>query len=116
MRLIDEQYTRTPFYGIRRMTAGLKGQRHQVNHERVARLLGTMGLVTIYPRPRGSQPSPEHRVYAYLPRGVAIERPDQVWSTDITYIPFRPPAPRGDNMRGAATRPPLSDSSLRIRD
>jgi putative transposase len=86
MRLIDEQYTRTPFYGIRRMTAWLRGGGHEVNHKRVARLMEAMGLETIYPKPRTSQPSPEHRVYPYLLRGVAIKRPDQVWSTDITYI------------------------------
>ncbi|MHB1162250.1 MAG: IS3 family transposase [Chloroflexota bacterium] len=86
MRLIDEQYTRTPFYGIRRMTAWLKGQGHEVNHKRVARLMETMGLEAIYPKPRTSQPSPDHRVYPYLLRNVAILRPNQVWSTDITYI------------------------------
>ena len=86
MRLIDEQYTRTPFYGIRRMTAWLRGQGHQVNHKRAARLMEAMGLETIYPKPRTSQPSPDHRVYPYLLRNVAIGRPDQVWSTDITYI------------------------------
>lgn len=86
MRLIDEQYTRTPFYGIRRMTAWLRQGEHEVNHKRVARLMEMMGLETIYPRPRTSQASPEHRVYPYLLRGVAIKRLDQVWSTDITYI------------------------------
>ena len=86
MRLLDEQYTRTPFYGIRRMTAWLKGQGHEVNHKRVCRLMATMGLETIYPKPRTSQPSLEHRVYPYLLRDVKVERPDQVWSTDITYI------------------------------
>jgi putative transposase len=84
MRLIDEQYTRTPFYGIRRMTAWLRGGGQEVNHKRVARLMEAMGLETIYPKPRTSQPSPEHPVYPYLLRGVAIKRPDQVWSTDIT--------------------------------
>jgi len=86
MRLLDEQYTRTPFYGIRRMTAWLKGEGHEVNHKRVARLMETMGLEAIYPKPRTSQPSPEHRVYPYLLRDVQIRKPDQVWSTDITYI------------------------------
>ena len=86
MRLIDEQYTRTPFYGIRRMTAWLRGQGYQVNHKRVARLMEMMGLQAIYPKPRTSQPSPEHRVYPYLLRGVEVRKPDQVWSTDITYI------------------------------
>jgi len=86
MRLLDEQYTSTPFYGIRRMTAWLKGQGHKVNHKRVSRLRETMGLETIYPKPRTSQPSMEHRVYPYLLRDVKVDRPDQVWSTDITYI------------------------------
>jgi putative transposase len=86
MRRLDEQYTRTPFYGVRRMTAWLHTVGYPVNHKRVARLLRTMGLTAIYPKPRLSQPAPGHRVYPYLLRGVSIERPDQVWSTDITYI------------------------------
>src|SRR5450756_1271494 len=86
MRLMDEQYTRTPFYGIRRMTAWLQGQGHRANHKRVARLMEVMGLETIYPKPRTSQPSVENRVYPYLLRDVVVARPDQVWSTDITYI------------------------------
>jgi putative transposase len=86
MRLLDEQYTQTPYYGVRRMTAWLRSQGSQVNHKRVARLLHTMGLETIYPRPRTSQPHPAHRVYPYLLRGVPITRVNQVWSTDITYI------------------------------
>ena len=86
MRLLDEQYTETPYYGIRRMTAWLRSQGYEVNHKRVARLLRTMGLETIYPHPRTSQPHPEHRVYPYLLRGMSITRVNQVWSTDITYI------------------------------
>jgi putative transposase len=86
MRLLDEQYTETPYYGIRRMTAWLKSQGYDVNHKRVARLLRTMGLETIYPHPRTSQPHPEHRMYPYLLRGMPITRTNQVWSTDITYI------------------------------
>jgi putative transposase len=89
MRLLDEQYTRTPFYGVRRMTEWLHTQGHAVNHKRVARLLRVMGIEAIYPRKRLSQPAPGHQVYPYLLRGVAIERPDQVWSTDITYIRLR---------------------------
>jgi len=84
--LLDEQYTRTPFYGVRRMTVGLRQQGHAVNPKRVARLLHTMGLETIYPRPRTSQPHPAHRVYPYLLRGVPITRVNQVGSTDITYV------------------------------
>jgi putative transposase len=86
MRLLAEQYTRTPFYGVRRMTVWLRQQGYPVNPKRVARLLHTMGLETIYPKPRMSQPHPAHRVYPYLLRGVPITRVNQVWSTDITYI------------------------------
>lgn len=86
MRLLDEQYTQTPYYGIRRMTAWIRSQGSLVNHKRVARLLRTMGLETIYPKPRMSEPYPAHRVYPYLLRGVPITRVNQVWSTDITYI------------------------------
>jgi putative transposase len=86
MRLLDEQYTDTPYYGVRRMTAWLRSQGYAVNHKRVARLLRTMGLETIYPKPRLSDPHPAHRVYPYLLRGVPITRVNQVWSTDITYI------------------------------
>lgn len=86
MRLLDEQYTRTPFYGIRRMTAWLCGEGHQVNEKRVKRLLRLMGLEAIYPKPRLSLNTAQHRVFPYLLRGVRVERPNQVWSTDITYI------------------------------
>ena len=86
MRLLDEQYTRTPFYGVRRMTVWLRQQGYAVNTKRVARLLHTMGLETIYPKPRLSQPQPGHRVYPYLLRGVPITQVNQVWSTDITYV------------------------------
>jgi putative transposase len=86
MRLLDQQYTDTPYYGIRRMTAWLRSQGYAVNHKRVARLLHTMGLETIYPKPRLSQPHPAHRVYPSLLRGVPITRVNQVWSTDITSI------------------------------
>jgi putative transposase len=85
MRLLDEQYTRTPFYGIRRMRAWLRHQGSGVNRQRVARLMHTMGLETIYSKPRLTQPAPAHRVYPYLLRGVPITRVHQVWSTDITY-------------------------------
>lgn len=86
MHLLDQQYTDTPYYGVRRMTAWLRSQGYVVNHKRVARLLRTMGLETIYPKPRLSTPHPTHRVYPYLLRGVPITRVNQVWSTDITYI------------------------------
>ena len=86
MRLLDEQYTRTPFYGVRRMTAWVRAQGYAVNHKRVARLLHTLGLETLYTKPQTSQAQPGHRVYPYLLRGVPITRVNQVWSTDITYI------------------------------
>jgi putative transposase len=89
MRLLDEQYTRTPFYGVCRMTAWLRNQGAEVNRKRVRRLLRLMGLEAIYQRPRLSEPAPGHHVYPYLLRGVRIERVNQVWSTDITYIRLR---------------------------
>jgi putative transposase len=88
MRRIDEQYTACPFYGSRRMTAWLCAQGEAVNRKRVQRLMRVMGLETIYPKPRLSQGGKGHRIYPYLLRDVAIERVDQVWSTDITYIPL----------------------------
>ncbi len=86
MRLLDEQYTRCPFYGVRRMTAVLKLQGYAVNEKRVRRLLREMGLEAQYPKPRLSQPNIVNRVYPYLLNGVPIQRVNQVWSTDITYI------------------------------
>lgn len=86
MRLIDEQYTRRPIYGVRRVTHWLRSQGYLVNHKRVERLMHEMGLSAIYPKRRLSQPAPGHRVYPYLLRGVKVVRPDQVWSADITYI------------------------------
>lgn len=86
MRLIDEQYTKTPFYGSPRMTAWLQKQGYAVNHKRIERLMEVMGLQAIYPKPNLSKPAPGHRIYPYLLRDVKIERVDQVWSCDITYI------------------------------
>lgn len=86
MRLIDEQFTRTPFYGVPKMTAWLRIQGHQVNPKRIRRLLRLMGLQTIYPKPRLSIPNQEHKHYPYLLRTLVINRPDQVWAADITYI------------------------------
>jgi putative transposase len=89
MRRIDEQYTACPFYGSRKMTAWLKEvHQEEVNRKRVQRLMRLMGLEAIYPKPRLSQAGRGHRIYPYLLRGVAIERPDQVWSADITYVPM----------------------------
>jgi putative transposase len=89
MRLLDEQYTRTPFYGIKKMTAWLGTQGQEVNHKRVARLLRQMGLMAVYPKPRLSQPGEPIVRYPYLLRGLPIDRNNQVWSTDITYIRLR---------------------------
>ena len=86
MRLIDETYTKYPFYGVRRITTALKRLGRCVNHKRVARLMRRMGLEAIYPKPRLSLAKKEHRKYPYLLRNLPIMRPDQVWSTDITYI------------------------------
>jgi putative transposase len=86
MRLIDEQYTKTPFYGSPKMTAWLRTQGHPVNHKRVERLMGTMGLQALCPKKRTSLSAPGHKVYPYLLRGVSIQRVNQVWSCDITYI------------------------------
>ena len=88
MRLIDEQYLKTPFYGSRGMTQWLRRAGYRVNRKRVRRLMGVMGLEAIYPRRRTSVSAPEHRIYPYLLRNLAIERPDQVWSADITYVPL----------------------------
>jgi putative transposase len=86
MRLLDEQYTATPFYGIRRMTAWLRSRGYVVNHKHVGRLLRTMGLQALSPRPRLTQPAEGHTIYPYLLRGISVSRSNQVWSTDITYI------------------------------
>jgi putative transposase len=88
MTFIDRQYLRTPFYGSRRMTAWLRTKGHLVNRKRVQRLMGLMGLEAIYQRPHTSRPAPEHRTYPYLLRGLVIERVNQVWAADITYIPM----------------------------
>jgi putative transposase len=88
MRLIDEQYTACPVYGSRRMTEWLAERGEEVNRKRVRRLMRIMGLEAIYPRPRLSAAGKGHKVYPYLLRGVKVERPDQVWSTDITYVPL----------------------------
>ena len=88
MRLLDRQYLDTPYYGIRRMRWFLQQQGYQVNHKKVARLLRLMGLEAVYPKPNLSKVNPEHKVYPYLLRGVKIEQVNQVWSTDITYIPM----------------------------
>jgi putative transposase len=89
MKLIDEQYTKTPFYGWPRMTVHLRRSGYRVNHKRVRRLMQKMGLQAIYTKPKTSKPSREHRIYPYLLREVKICRPDQVWCADITYVRMR---------------------------
>jgi putative transposase len=88
MRLIDEQYLRTPSYGSRRMAAHLTARGEQANRKRVQRLMRIMGLEAIYPRPRTTTRDPDHKIYPYLLRDVTIDRCDQVWSTDVTYLPL----------------------------
>jgi len=88
MGLIDRQYLHTPFYGSRKMAASLKRQGHQVNRKRVQRLMRRMGIEAIYRRPRTSTPDSGHKVYPYLLRGLQIDKVNQVWATDITYIPM----------------------------
>ncbi|MEO6045932.1 MAG: IS3 family transposase [Candidatus Kapaibacterium sp.] len=88
MRLIDEQYLAHPFFGSRKMTYCLKQQGYAVNRKRVQRLMRMMGIEAIAPKPRTSQPHPQHRVYPYLLRDVSIEQANHVWSTDITYVPL----------------------------
>ena len=90
MRLLDEQYLRTPAFGSRMMSQLLSRQfGYAVNRKRVQRLMRTMGIQAIYPRPRTTLRNAEHRVFPYLLRGLAITRKDHVWSTDITHVPLR---------------------------
>jgi putative transposase len=88
MRWLDKQYLKTPFFGQRRMVVELQKRGQQVNRKRVQRLMRLMGLEAIYPK-KTTVPAPGHKVYPYLLRGVQIERPDQVWSIDITFVPMR---------------------------
>lgn len=88
MRLLDEQYLHRPFYGSRRMTVWLRSQGYPINRKRVQRLMRQMGLEGLAPGPRTSRPGPEHKVYPYLLRNREITQPDQVWASDITYVPM----------------------------
>lgn len=88
MRRIDEQYLQTPFYGSRRMAEELSTDACRVNRKRVQRLMRTMGIAALYPRQRTSTPGVGHRVYPYLLRGLSIDRANQVWCSDITYVPM----------------------------
>jgi putative transposase len=89
MRLIDAQFLETPWYGSRQMVRHLRRESYVVGRKRVRRLMAKMGQSPIYQRPRTTVPHPGHRVYPYLLRGLTIDRPDQVWCADITYIPMR---------------------------
>ena len=86
MRLIDEKYTKHPFYGSRKLIPYLEENGFNVNKKRVLRLMQLMGISPIYPKPNLSKPEQGHKIYPYLLRDLPIEGPDQVWSTDITYI------------------------------
>lgn len=89
MRRIDELYLKYPFYGSRQMARHLRREGERVGRHRVRRLMRLMGLSAIYQAPRTSEPHPKHRIYPYLLRNLVIERPGQVWCTDLTYIPLR---------------------------
>jgi putative transposase len=89
MRVIDKQFMETPWYGARQMARHLQREGHTVGRKRVRRLMARMGLAAIYQRPKTTVRHPQHRIYPYLLRDLAIERPDQVWCADITYIPMR---------------------------
>ena len=89
MRLIDEQFLQTPFYGSRQMARHLRRQGWCVGRKRVRRLMRKIGLAAIYQKPRTSDPHPRHRIYAYLLRNLVIDQPNHVWCADVTYIPMR---------------------------
>ena len=90
LRHLDELYMEFPYYGSRRLAVVLAQQLQQpINRKRVQRLMQVLGIEALYPKPNLSRPAPGHRIYPYLLRGLAIERPNQVWSTDITYVPMR---------------------------
>ncbi|BAE49445.1 Transposase and inactivated derivative [Paramagnetospirillum magneticum AMB-1] len=89
MRLIDRQFLETPFYGVRQMAWHLQNEGHPVNVKRVRRLMRLMGLMPIYQKPNTSKPAKGHKTYPYLLRGLRIDRPNQVWCADITYLPMR---------------------------
>jgi putative transposase len=88
MNAIDRQYTKTPFYGIRKMTVAMNGSGFRVNHKRIARVMQLMGIHAIYSEPKLSIPGQNHTIYPYLLTNVLITSVNQVWSTDITYIPM----------------------------
>ncbi|WP_439331677.1 IS3 family transposase [Pelagivirga sediminicola] len=89
MRLIDKQFLETPFYGVRQMTWHLRNEEHLVNEKRIRRLMRLMGLMPIYQKPNTSKAAKGHKIYPYLLRGLRVDRPNQVWCPDITYLPMR---------------------------
>jgi len=89
MRLLDEQFLETPYYGARQMARYLRRQGYWVNRKRVRRLMQKMGLMAVYQKPNTSKPHPDHKIYPYLLRGLDIMESNQVWCADITYIPMR---------------------------
>lgn len=86
MNLIDEEYTKHPFYGTRKMRDFLRRSGYEVNRKRVQRLMRKMGLQSVAPKPNTSKPAPQHKVYPYLLKGLQVDRPNQVWCADITYV------------------------------
>jgi putative transposase len=88
MRRLDQLFTAWPFLGSRRMTAMLRAEGHAVNRKRIRRLMRKMGIAALGPKPRTSKPAPRNKIFPYLLRGLTIERPNQVWCADITYIPI----------------------------
>jgi putative transposase len=89
MRQIDEQFLETPFFGVRQMTWHLRNEGHLVNEKRIRRLMRLMGLMPIYQKPNTSKAAKGHKIYPYLLRGLRVDRPNQVWCADITYLPMR---------------------------
>jgi putative transposase len=88
MRRIDEQYLKTPFYGSRKMTAWLRDRGYAVGRDRVRRLMRLLGLEAVYQKPRTSKPAAGHKVYPYLLWDLVVDRPNQIWCSDVTYIPM----------------------------
>ncbi len=89
MRLIDKQFLETPFYGVRQMTWHLRNEGHVVNEKRIRRLMRLMGLMLIYQKLNTSKAAKGHKIHPYLLRGLRVDRPNEVWCADITYLPMR---------------------------